>query len=283
MLKTSFFLISLTALLPAGAMGTEIIAREEPVLAEIQRTGVLKVAIRRDAAPFGYLNQAGDWDGYCHDVAIALKTYLSNRLEQPLRLVELPSSLENRFSLVRDRNVHLECGPDTIRQDLEGIRFSESTYVSSAYFLTQQDTAIEPAKSLTGVQIGVLSNTTTEQFLATTYPDAELVRFQGPNGRSDAVYAVTEGRLDAFVGDGVLTLSEMVQQNLPIQDYALVPERPLTCEFYGLVLPADDPDWQTTINGFLATSAEDTVWNNWFGEAIPYLVTVPGINHSGSW
>lgn len=274
MLRTPFFLIGLIALLPAGAMGTKIITRKEPVLAEIQRTGMLKVAIRRDAAPFGYLNQAGEWDGYCHDVAISLQNYLSTRLEQPLQLVELTSSLENRFSLVRDRIVHLECGPNTIRQDLEGVRFSEATYVSSAYFLTQQDTALDPASSLEGVKIGVLSNTTTEQFLETTYPDAELVRFQGPNGRADAVYAVTEDRLDAFVGDGVLTLSEMAQQNLPIQDYTLVPERPLTCEFYGLVLPDDDYDWQSTIDDFLASNAEDTVWNNWFGEAIPYVVNL---------
>lgn len=37
-------------------------------------------------------------------------------------------------------------------------------------------------------------------------------------------------------------------------DYALLPERPLTCEFYGLIMPDDDSAWQTLINDFL----EDT-------------------------
>ena len=78
-----------------------------------------------------------------------------------------------------------------------------------------------------------------------------------------------EGRLDAFVGDGVLTLSTIIQQNLPMQAYALTLNQPLTCEFYGLVLPEDDPNWQNTINSFLASNAEDTVWNHWFGETIP--------------
>mgnify|MGYP001791643813 FL=1 len=34
-------------------------------------------------------------------------------------------------------------------------------------------------------------------------------------------------------------------------NYALVPERPLTCDFYGLALPDDDSQWQILLNDFL--------------------------------
>lgn len=42
-------------------------AHAESSLAEIQRTGILSVAIREDAAPLGYLNSNNKLQGYCLD------------------------------------------------------------------------------------------------------------------------------------------------------------------------------------------------------------------------
>ena len=42
-------------------------ARAESTLDKIKRTGVLKVAIRQDAAPFGYLDANDNLQGYCLD------------------------------------------------------------------------------------------------------------------------------------------------------------------------------------------------------------------------
>lgn len=262
------------SLLVGTAQGEEPVPTTETVLDDIQRTGLLKVAIRRDAAPFGYINQTGDWDGYCHDMANSLQQYLSAAWGQPIQLLEVPSTLMDRFSLVQDHTVHLECGPNTIRQDIEGVIFSTPTYVAGAYFVTLQSTPIDINASLTGQRLGVLHNTTTEQFLRQTYPNASLVYFQGDNGRADGIYALSQGQVDAFVSDGVLTYAGIEQLNLPLQNYAFIPERPLTCELYGLALPQDQPDWEATVNDFLASAVEDQVWSDWFGDAIPYVTNL---------
>ncbi len=82
------------------------------VLADIQKTGLLKIAIREDAVPFGFRDQGtNQWTGLCIDFAEALKEQISQVLGGQVLLVKLyRSSLFNRFSLIRDRVAALEWG-----------------------------------------------------------------------------------------------------------------------------------------------------------------------------
>ena len=54
--------------------------------------------------------------------------------------------------------------------------------------------------------------------------------------------------------------------------YKLIPERPLTCDFYGLILPAGDLEWKATVNQWLESEAAMEVWDLWFEENIPYVL-----------
>jgi ABC-type amino acid transport substrate-binding protein len=147
--------------------------------------------------------------------------------------------------LLQKDTVHLECGPNTIRQELEGITFSNPIWVSGTRFLSQKErqNEINPNLSLEGVRIGILKNTTTEEFIQTNYPQAELVYFEDPQGRSEAIKAVAEGCLDTFASESILSLAEVAQQNLPLNNYTLQPKLPLTRDFYGLLLPNDDLEY----------------------------------------
>lgn len=234
--------------------------RAESVLLEIARTGVLKVALRQDAAPFGFVDSESNWRGYCRAFAEDLRDRVQKELvaqklgpQIELGLVEFSSTLDNRFSLVQDEVVHVECGPNTIRNDIEGVAFSVPLLVSGTQFLVKrsQIDLNDPNARLAGVRVAILPNTTTEQFIDDTFPQANRVPFPGPSGRRDAVRALAAGDVDVFASDGILSISEALRQNLPIDNYVLVPEVPLTCEFYGLVLPENSPDWQRFVNDFL--------------------------------
>ncbi|GAB4531930.1 MAG: hypothetical protein Tsb0014_15870 [Pleurocapsa sp.] len=245
-----------------------IARKEETILNQIIRTGILKIAMRRDAPPFGYIDEQKRWTGYCSDLGIQLQKYLGNELDLDLdiELVELPSTLENRFSLIKEDTVHLECGPNTIRQDMEGIAFSVPFWTTGTRFLSQKErqTEINPNLSLEGLQVGVLKNTTTEEFIQTNYPKAEIVYFDGVQGRAEAVKAVADGSIDTFASDSILSLEEIARQNLPVNNYALQPQIPLTCDFYGLLVPNDDPQWQDMVNEFIAKLSAQKVMDRWF-------------------
>lgn len=247
--------------------------REESVLAEIERTGALTIGLRKDAAPFGFINRDEAWDGYCGDLALSLADYLTEELEldRPIEVVELTSTLSDRYDQVRNGTIQFECGPNTIRTDVPGITFSNPFFISSAQFLIQaeQTDRVNPNLPLAGVRLGVLSDSTTETFVQTNYPRADIVTFAGPDGRKNAIQAVSQGSLDAFVGDGILTYAELQLAGQSMQNFALVPELPLTCEFYGLALPDNDPEWQAMVNQFLMSDRREAIATEWFAGLYP--------------
>ena len=245
--------------------------REESILDEIQRTKVLKVGMRRDVPLFGYINRQQQWRGYCTDLAVALQNYLSGQLDANLgiELAELPSTLDNRFSLVQNGTVHLECGPNTIRQDVEGITFSNPIAATGTRFFSQRADEMNLNLSLENFQIGVLEKTTTAEFMESTYPQSNLVYFQGIQGQTEAMNAVVAGEIDAFANDSLLIFGEMIEQDLSIQDYWLQPKHPLTCDFYGLILPNDDRQWLATINTFISEDTVRQVREQWLQQTIP--------------
>ncbi|BAU65686.1 hypothetical protein STA3757_30750 [Stanieria sp. NIES-3757] len=249
----------------------------ENALADIKKTGTLKVAIRSDAAPFGYLDsKQALWTGFCVDFADSFGNYLTQKLNltSGIEVIKLPSNLENRFELVRNHTVHLECGPNTISKEREDISFSNPFFVGGTRFLVTNGNVAQfnLTKGLEGVKIGVLKNTTTAEFIQATYPEAEIVYFQGQTGRSEGIKAVTNGSIDTFVSDDILLRGAIEQQNLPPNNYQLVPKEPLTCDFYGLILTQGDRQWHNTVNLFINQQAKQ-IQNKWLGEYFPQAVS----------
>ncbi|MEB3886887.1 alpha/beta hydrolase [Lyngbya sp. CCY1209] len=250
--------------------------RDKTVLEEIKRTGVLKVGIRRDAVPFGFINNKQQWVGYCVDWAASFADWLERELQSsvPIEVIQFPSNVDNRYQSVRNQTVHLECGPNTIRENLSGVVFSNPFFISGTHFLVQQDKAseIDPDGTLAGVEVGVVKNTTSEQFLNTEYPEADEVYFRGQTGIQDAIAALSQNRVDTVAENGILALGEVARQGLNLDNYTLVPLEPLTCDFYGIILPAGDREWQNTVNRFIDSQPGDRIWGKWFDRAYSYVL-----------
>lgn len=246
-------------------------ASSRSIREDIEQTGLLRVGIRTDAAPLGFIDEAGNWTGFCFDFAKSLAAYLSEESDRPLGidLIPLPSDLDNRVDLVGSGAVHLECGPNTITPlDTNQVTFSEPFLVSGTQFLVNanQSERINVSAGLAGVRTGVLQRTTTEQWLKGRFPQADLVPFDGTTGTRDAVRAVAGGTLDAFANEGLLLLGELARQGLPLDGFALVPSQPLTCDFYGLLLPTGDSEWRVTVNRFLRSEAAIQAKRAWLGD-----------------
>ena len=96
-------------------------SKEESILAEIGRTGILKVALRSDAAPISALNKNYNWTGYCAKTINALEHYLETKLDRPhgIQVVKLPSDSENGDRMINEGRVHLECGSNPIDSDTQ--------------------------------------------------------------------------------------------------------------------------------------------------------------------
>ncbi|WP_373478883.1 amino acid ABC transporter substrate-binding protein [Geminocystis sp.] len=245
-------------------------AENESILEEINRTGLLKVGIRSDAIPFGYRNNNGELQGICFDLVALIREKLSQKIDRNIITVTVViSSLQNRFSIVEDKVVHLECGPNTIRAlDDDKVIFSDVFFISGIQFITRQDNASKflnsDGKNLT---IGLLRFTNTETLIKEKYPQAQFQLFQGVRGTQRALQALRQGRIDGFANDGILLIGESLAQQIFIgnnQEYVLIPQPPFTCEKYGLILPKNESNWENFVNSVLNSQEKKQVINNWF-------------------
>ncbi len=252
----------------------------ETVLEEIKRTGIIRAGVRQDAAPLGYLSQPDrKWEGYCIELMELLATRLQEQLSlsQPIKVEYIQSTLENREQIVADGTVHLECGPNTItRTPQPGIVYSDRFMPTGVYLLVKPDNQplINPSGALENITIGVLPASLTEQFITGRYSLAKPVAYSGNSGRENAVRDVLNGTINAFASDGLLLIGEVLRQpGVTKQDYAFVPNEPLTCEFYGMILPEGDISWLNTINSLILVRETLDIFSQMYGSDSAYVTT----------
>ncbi|MGC9502476.1 transporter substrate-binding domain-containing protein [Baaleninema sp.] len=245
------------------------------VLSDIEKTGELRIGIQDDAIPFGYRDSNRNLRGYCLAFAELLQNEVRDRLDSSvLPIIKLiPSSPSTRFDLIRSGRIHIECGPNTIRDDIEGVTFSRPFFLTGLRLLVRQNARdrFENRESWDGLTIGVVADTLAEEMLVDRYPDADLVRFRGSVATAQGVTAL-QGSLDGFIEDEVLLLGEMVKLQLSLSEYSFFPEDPLTCELYGMVLPDNDPEWRAFVNQLIASDRADNLLRTWFRDVADYIL-----------
>jgi ABC-type amino acid transport substrate-binding protein len=234
---------------------------------------VLKVAIRSDSPIFGYIDDNRQWTGYCFDVVEAIETSLEAMEAMPsdIEVHYVPSNLGNRYELVQSGFVALECGPNTIRTDVEGVAFSVPFFYTGTQLLVPQDDAalLATNPTLAGTSVGVAAQTTNEAFLRQGFPEANLITFESSLGGTVGLQGLSDGSFAAYASDSVLLRAALADSGWPESEYQLIPAQPLTCDSYGLILPTDDEEWQRTIGTLLQREPQLSIQETWLGEYYP--------------
>ncbi|NES81222.1 MAG: transporter substrate-binding domain-containing protein [Moorea sp. SIO2B7] len=124
--------------------------------------------------------------------------------------------------------------------------------------------------NLENITIGLLEGTTTEELIKSKYPLANIQYFQGVTGRLRGIQNFLQGKIDTFASDGILLIGEIIKQEgiepgLFLTNYSLVPKVPLTCDYYGMIIPKNDPQWQNLVNSVIQSQEFKQVLRNWFG------------------
>jgi polar amino acid transport system substrate-binding protein len=276
MKKNKFVQLLVSVIVLLGCFPVSAQTKQETVLERIARTGALRVGVREDSAPLGYRDINNHLAGVCLDYI----NYLRERVQAELNLdvltiVIVRSTLFNRFYLVEDKVVDVECGPNSIQHDHErDITFSTPFFITQAYFFIRAEDRerINLDSKLENVKLGVLRYSSTQTYVENKFSQAIIQEFQGYRGRRRGVQAVQTGQIDAFASDGILLLGEALLENLPLgSQYILISEPGAACEFYGMILPKNDPQWEQFVNSLVSNAQTGEILKNWFGLAIPYL------------
>jgi len=250
-------------------------AGAETIKEGIKETGVLKVGVRNDSHLFGF---GENHEGYCADFAQKLAETLGQEMGKTIEVEIVTSTTQNRWDLVKDGTVHLECGPNTISPTTEtekNIKFSQPFFVTATQILVDSDATEE---SIMNGKIGIIAGTSNEKDLSVIYPEAQLDN--SFTNRVDGVKAVQEGNVNGFASDGILlggtALALGVEPDAIQLVTPLINERPF-CAAYGMILPGgeENAEWHDTVNNLLANSGPQTeIWGSWFNPLLPYIDAV---------
>ncbi|MDY7004779.1 MAG: amino acid ABC transporter substrate-binding protein [Cyanobacteriota bacterium] len=243
---------------------------------KIIRKEQIVVGVREDSYWFGSRNDKGEREGYCIDIAYALRERLSANQLEPIRVRFVTSTVQSRWDLVKNGTVDLECGPNTIsaeREEIHGINFSAPFFITATQVLAQRGRIEEDVNAGNAI-VGVVRNTTNESDLKSAYPEEQiedkfLTREQG-------VKALVDGEVNGFASDGTLLLGVAWSLNLDLEkDYTFVTinqedGRPF-CAGYGFILPGgeENSSWQSYINDFLANDRKaERIRQKWLLEGL---------------
>ncbi|MEB3175346.1 MAG: amino acid ABC transporter substrate-binding protein [Cyanobacteriota bacterium] len=243
---------------------------QETILQHIQRTGLLRAAVREDAPPFGYRDVNGQWQGLCFDLLALIQTRLRRELPNSFIVPKLlTSTLFNRFDLVAEGDAVLECGANGIRSVPYPVEFSTPIFLTGTRLFMRAEDRFRwnPNGSLKGARIGFLWNTSNAEFIQRRYPQAQFQEFRGITGRKRGLQAVQQNKIDAFASDGILLLGEALLLDLALgSEFVIVPRGPLNCEEYGLILPQGDSQWRNLINEIIESPEARALYQKWFAE-----------------
>lgn len=259
--KTITYLLLSTILGMNFALFTSTKVNAQQVLTDIEKTGTLRVGVRKDAAPLGY-EKDGKWQGVCVKLMEDMQTQLSEELKRPIKLEMLETNLDEssekgRYASIKNKRVHIECGPNTITKRAgTGATFSLPFMFTGTYLMMKptRKLLVNPSGFLEGLKIGVLEGSLTEKFITSRYQLAQQRLYRGRNGRALGVKEAVSGITDAFASDGILLVGEAQRQGISPEEYTIEPPGPLTCISYGMLLPVQDEQWKQKVNKFLLDS-----------------------------
>lgn len=244
----------MTRLLTAIALLTLLTSAEVAAgaLERIKESGVLKIGVRVDAAPFSYKNEIGEPAGFTVDLCRAVSASIKKQLGlKDLTLDYIPVSAEDRFEAVRDARIELLCGAATMtlsRREL--VDFSLPVYIDGASVLLRAD-GPKDFKALAGHKVGVRAGTTTETALSNTLKRLSVDASVAPVAdHEDGLAQLESGEIAAYFADQTILFFLRAKSGDPSK--LRLSKGFFSHEPYGLALPLGDAEFRLAVDRALS-------------------------------
>lgn len=256
------------------AMATNVTRAEQQgdTLAAIRNTQAIRLGYLDQSVPFSFVDQKGNPpQGYSIELCLRVVAGIEQQLGlQKLKVQWVPLTMANRFDMVADGSVDLECGISTITLSRQQkVDFSLMTWIDGGSFVVKAKQPHGGLGDLAGKKIAVIAGTTTEgalrDALKKDFIKADLVLVKE---HLEGLGALDKGQVDAYAADQtvLIGLGLAVRDQLPLA----LADRNYSYEPYGLTLRRNDADFKLAVNRELAriyrTGQIGAIYDRWFGK-----------------
>lgn len=217
-------------------------------LSQPASTEELKICYRPDAAPFSFLTDAGEPDGYSVDICrrVALK------YNWDATMVEVTS--ENRFDMLTSKACDVVCEATTVNMERrEDKEFSLISFITGAVFLYPKGLGDETQPE-GEVKVGLLSGTTIDEDVKDGWlesGDGIDFTFERQESHEQGAVKLAEGGLHAYVADREI-IEQFLEDHPSLRDSHEVTRESLSYEPYALAVRLGDDKLRIEIDRVLA-------------------------------
>ncbi|MGN7454241.1 transporter substrate-binding domain-containing protein [Paenibacillus pasadenensis] len=251
---------------PSASPGAEQPAAEGGQLADIKKAGVLKVGLMGTYAPYNFLNDNKEIDGFDADIAKEIAKRLGVQAEFA------PQEFSGLIPSLQAKKIDVIISQVTITDERKkAIDFSQPYITNQVKVIVQEkNDAITKLADFKGHKIGVGLGTNDETYLRTTVlPEVGDFEIKTYDDVITTLQDLNAGRIDATINN-LYALKPVVEKN-GFQIKAV--GEPIKSDRAGVALRKDNPDLLAAIDEALTGIKEDgtykTIFVKWFGEEPP--------------
>jgi glutamate/aspartate transport system substrate-binding protein len=261
-------------LLPMASQAEEA----DIALARIRQNKAVTIGFRESAAPFAYLDERKQPNGYSIDICNRIVAEIGRKLAiTGIEARYVPVTPQTRIPLIANGTVDIECGTtvNSLNRQ-EQVDFSYAIALAEGRMLVKASSGIRNLPDLEGKIVALAAGTTAERYVrAALDRDKINVRVLQVRDNAEGLLAVSSQRVDAFINDAVL-LGGALQKSQNKADFAVVGP-PLSFEQVAFMVGKNNSGLLTIINDaiarMLASVELQKLYDKWI---TPYGVPIEG-------
>lgn len=237
----------MTFAVPARALAAAmLVALPLPALAqgmsveEAKAAGVVRIGVQADNQPWGFVNSAGEQDGFDADMARAFAEHLGVEVEF------VPMAVTNRIPALQTGVVDvLFASLGITAERAESVQFARPYAANGLYVVGPVDGDFPDMASLAGHRVGAPTATPMDTILSAEAPEGtEILRFDND---AAAIQALVSGQVD-LVGANQFYM-QRIETAAP---GAFENKFEIGQLFQGAATRLGEADWNSELNAFLS-------------------------------
>lgn len=257
----------------AGGLAGAVRAADGDTLRKIRDSGEIAVGYRESSVPFSYTD-GRQVMGYSHDILLAIVERIKVQLHMPhLRMKLVPIMSKNRFQLVENGTIDIECGTTTNNRERQKVvGFSTNFFIYGLRMLVKKDSGVKDFPDLKNRTVVTTAGTTDERLLIRMNGEKQMnMNLLSVKDHWLAFLILESGRASAFVMDEPLLYGELTKAKSP-SDWVVV-GTPLQTENYACMFRKDDPSFKKLADGviteILTSGRGEKLYQKWFNSPVP--------------
>jgi glutamate/aspartate transport system substrate-binding protein len=274
------FVIAASLASPAAAqVQTSQVETTDPgvvsgTLAQIKKSGAVRLGYRDASIPFSFLDTFGRPVGYSIDICNAIVEEIGRTLDrEDLKVAYVKVTSETRLQAIIDGAVDLECGSTTNNLERRKlVDFSPLIFVSGTKVMVPVATEWRGFRDLKGRTVAVTRGTTNAQALKTLDQRFKLgITLVEGADHEESFRLLEDGKASAFATDDVLLYGLIAQHRA--QDRFKVVGEFLSYDPYGIAFRRNEPDLhaavERAVRNLVIGRDIGAIYGKWFESRLP--------------